>query len=132
MNLFDNVTDITNFIINSKVKIGDTALDLTMGNGNDTLYLAKKVSNQGKVYSFDIQNIALENTKKLLKENNVDNVFLIKDDHKNVLNYVKENVDFAVYNLGYLPGHDKHIVTKSESTVESLKNVITLLNIKEL
>lgn len=130
MNLFDNVTDMTNFIINSKVKIGDTVLDLTMGNGNDTLYLAKKVSQKGKVYSFDIQNEAVENTSKLLRENNIKNAVLIKDNHKNVLNYVKEKVDFGVYNLGYLPGYDKHIVTKSESTVESLKNVITLLNIK--
>ena len=44
-----------------------TAIDFTMGNGNDTLTLSKVTK---KVYSFDIQELALKNTKKLIKDIN--------------------------------------------------------------
>ena len=130
MNLFDNVTDMTNFIIDTKVKKGDIVLDLTMGNGHDTLYLADKIGINGKVYSFDIQKEALLNTKKLLEENNIKNVELIQDNHKNILNYVNEYIDFAVYNLGYLPGGNKNVITKWDSTIYSLKSVLSILRIK--
>lgn len=33
---------------------GDTVVDATCGNGNDTLYLAEKVTETGHVYAFDI------------------------------------------------------------------------------
>ena len=127
--MFNNVTEITNLIIDTKVDEDNISLDLTMGNGNDTLYLLKKTGKKGKVYSFDIQKEAVENTKKLLKENGIKSDFLINSSHENVLRYVEEKVDFAVYNLGYLPGGNKSIVTKSSSTVKSLKDVLSILNI---
>lgn len=126
--MFNNVTEITNFIIDNKVVSGNIVLDMTMGNGNDTLYLSKKVGEKGKVYAFDIQREAVKNTKKLLDENCINNAVLINDSHENVLNYVTDKVDFAVYNLGYLPGGDKKIVTKSSSSVKSIEEVLTVLN----
>ena len=102
--MFNNVTEITNLIIDNKVTDGNIVLDMTMGNGNDTLYLAKKVGEKGRVYAFDIQGEAIKNTKKLIDENGINNAVLINDSHGNVLNYVSDKVDFAVYNLGYLPG----------------------------
>lgn len=42
---------------------GDYAVDATMGNGNDTLFLAQLVET-GKVYAFDIQEAAVIATKK--------------------------------------------------------------------
>ena len=50
---------------------GDTVVDATCGNGYDTLFLRQMVGESGKVYGFDIQQIALDNTLNLLKENNV-------------------------------------------------------------
>ena len=49
------------------IRPGDTVVDFTMGNGHDTEYLCRKVPD-GKVYAFDIQASALENTKKRLEE----------------------------------------------------------------
>jgi 16S rRNA C1402 N4-methylase RsmH len=37
-------------------------IDATMGNGNDTLKLCKKVADKGKVYAFDIQQCAIAPT----------------------------------------------------------------------
>ncbi len=45
---------------------GDTAVDLTAGNGTDTLFLARLVGPVGRVIAFDIQQQALQNTAILL------------------------------------------------------------------
>jgi methylase of polypeptide subunit release factors len=54
----------------SIVQKGDTVVDATCGNGNDTLALLKMVADergQGRVYGMDIQDSALEGTSSFLK-----------------------------------------------------------------
>lgn len=58
----------TQALIAQHVKQGDTVVDATVGNGKDTLFLAKLVGIQGTVYGFDIQRIALEKAKSYLTE----------------------------------------------------------------
>lgn len=107
-------------IINDFIEEKNIAIDATLGNGYDTDFLSK---NFKKVYSFDIQNEAILN----YKHKNIENVSLILDSHENFENYIKENVDCIVYNLGYLPGGDKSITTKEESTLKSLESGLSLL-----
>ena len=52
-----------NFLI-PHIKKGGVAVDFTMGNGHDTLWLSNAVGENGKVYAFDIQPQALESSKK--------------------------------------------------------------------
>ena len=47
---------------------GDVAVDFTMGNGHDTVFLSKTVGESGKVYAFDIQPDALASTEQNLIE----------------------------------------------------------------
>ena len=47
------------YFLSAHIKEGDTVADFTMGNGNDTLWLSNAVGENGKVYSFDIQESAL-------------------------------------------------------------------------
>jgi ubiquinone/menaquinone biosynthesis C-methylase UbiE len=52
------------------VQKGDTVVDATCGNGNDTLALLKMVADEtgrGRVYGMDIQDSAIENTSSFLK-----------------------------------------------------------------
>lgn len=99
-----------------------------MGNGHDTLLLAENVGETGKVYSFDIQDLALENTRKKLEEHGLlDRVKLIKDSHTNFKEYINKTVDMIVYNLGYLPGSNKEIITKVETTYESIKIALEII-----
>lgn len=112
-------------IANATTKL-DTTIDCTMGRGKDTLFLS---SFSSKVYSFDIQTSAIEQTEKLLKENNVNNVYLIKDSHANVKNYVKEYVTGVIFNLGYLPDGDKTITTIAEESLKAIMNCLDLLKI---
>ena len=49
--------------ISEHVKEGDLCIDATMGNGNDTLLLSRLCGEKGHVLAFDIQEIALANTR---------------------------------------------------------------------
>ena len=111
------------------VSPGDFCVDATVGNGNDTLFLAECVGVQGKVYGFDIQPTAIENTKqKLTAAGMLERAALIQDSHTYMGNYLAPGTVKAVmFNLGYLPGGDPHLITEPESTVQALEAALHLL-----
>lgn len=122
--MFEYVSDVSmlsQHIIDNFVKNKNVAIDATLGNGYDTDFLSERFD---KVYSFDIQDIAIDNYKN--RKNG--KVKLIKDSHSNFHKYIKENVDAVMYNLGFLPGGDKSLTTKPESTLKSIECALELLN----
>ena len=119
-------------ILDLGIKENDLVIDATIGNGNDTLYLANLVK-KGMVFGFDIQDKAIVNTNQLLKDNNIFNYKLFKKSHEfidEVLKNYQGKISSIVYNLGYLPNSDKTIKTTWQSTVKSVINGIKLLNNK--
>lgn len=102
------------------------ALDATMGNGNDTVFLAKRSQ---KVYAFDIQEKALKKTSHRLVEQGLDNAELILDGHENLDQYVAEPLRAAMFNLGYLPSADKAIMTKPQTTIQAIQKVLERLEV---
>lgn len=115
--------------LSAHIKEKTVAVDFTMGNGHDTLFLSNAIGIEGKLYAFDIQQQAVDNTKKRLIENNAPNNYtLIKDSHSNVKEYVKEKIDVGVFNLGYLPGGDKRITTLRDTTIPAVQSALDLLN----
>lgn len=89
---FINAVEITKMIMKEYVKPGYIALDCTVGNGNDTVLLASLVGQEGKVYGFDIQSIAIEVTGDKLKEEGLENrVTLIEDSHEFLDKYIFQN-----------------------------------------
>ena len=97
------------------------AVDMTMGNGNDTFFLASKVK---EVFAFDIQKESIEHTMQRCALFN--NIHYILDDHANIRKYVN-NADIVLFNLGYLPYSDKPIITKSDSTIKAIKEAYDIL-----
>ena len=104
-------------------------VDATAGNGEDTLFLSRL---SRKVYSFDIQQEALDNTADLLKKHERDNVVQIHDSHENMDMYVKEQPDLVVFNLGYLPDGNKSITTKTDSTLTALRKSLEMIRVNGL
>lgn len=126
--LLSNSLAISHEIIKKVVKQGDTVVDATMGNGNDTLLLAGLVGDEGMVYSFDIQESALESTRKRLESAGIgEYVKLVLDGHQNVDKYVPTGIKAVMFNLGYLPKGDHSIGTKADSTIEALNKSMELL-----
>ena len=71
--------------INEILQHGDIALDATIGNGKDTLFLASKAGRLGRVWGFDIQKEAIKKTEELLAKNQIQtNLTLIEDSHENL------------------------------------------------
>ncbi|MDR1774305.1 MAG: class I SAM-dependent methyltransferase [Clostridioides sp.] len=128
-NYLTKITDINKIFLDKFLKEGSTVIDATMGNGYDTKYLAEKVGETGFVYAFDIQDVAIKNTTKLLEKYNLkNNTKLINDSHENILEYHTGNVDCIMFNLGYLPSGDHNLITKPDSTINALKDSLKILN----
>jgi SAM-dependent methyltransferase len=106
---------------------GETVIDATAGNGNDTEFLAKFVGENGHVFAFDIQQAALDATTERLGELN-DRVTLVLNSHDNVEQYFKGQIGGAVFNLGYLPhSEDLSIVTTPDSTIKAIHTMLGML-----
>ena len=99
----------------------DTCVDMTAGNGNDTLFLS---SLSGKVIAFDIQEEAIRKAKE--KTEGCSNITFICADHADVDLYVKEKVRLFIFNLGYLPGGDRRIITKAANTLQAFQKAYEL------
>ena len=126
------ILPFTRTLLHDVLTEGDVTIDGTCGNGHDTLFLAKSVGKTGKVYGFDIQKDALESTyQRLLEAEQTSQVILTHASHATVKDVIDpENigkVSAAIFNLGYLPGGDKSIVTKPEETLQAVTDMLTLL-----
>ncbi len=115
------IVDFSHHTILNNFKDGDTLVDMTAGNGNDTLFLEQHFPNS-KIYAFDTQFEAIQNTKA-----KVHNATVIHDSHEHVKEYV-EKADLFLFNLGYLPGGDETITTNKNSTVKAIKESLSILN----
>ncbi|MEG2140056.1 MAG: class I SAM-dependent methyltransferase [Bilophila sp.] len=108
------------------------AVDATAGNGHDTVFLAGAVRAGGVVAAFDIQAEALEATRLRLENAGLEGrVRLVLAGHERMEAVLAElslsPVAAVLFNLGFLPGSDKHTVTRRETTLQALDATTRLL-----
>ena len=119
---------LSHFFLRERVQPGDRVADATCGNGHDTLFLARLVGWGGRVWAFDVQDGALAVTRSLLGEAGcLEQVEMVAAGHERLAEIVREPLRAAVFNLGYLPGGDKQLVTRPGNTVTALDQAIGLL-----
>jgi SAM-dependent methyltransferase len=110
---------------------GATAVDATVGNGKDTEFLARAVGPHGLVVGFDVQPAALDRTRARLGRAGLDDrVRLHLTGHENarrVLADLKDRPLAAVFNLGWLPGAPRRVVTRPATTLAALQGLLTIL-----
>ena len=116
-------------IIEKALFEGATAVDATLGNGHDCLWLCGLVGESGRVYGFDIQKEAVERSRIRLRENGVESrATLIHDGHQNLLAHVeKETADAVMFNLGWLPGAEHAVTTLTRTTLEAAQAACELI-----
>jgi SAM-dependent methyltransferase len=129
----DRILPFAQILLEKAVKPGDIAVDATVGNGFDTLFLARLAGNDGHVYGFDIQKEAIDTaTKRLEYENAKNNCTLFLSGHENLKQYIPDKefgkITGAVFNLGYLPGGDKAIATKAETTISAIQQLLDIMS----
>lgn len=119
---------LLHLLIRNFVGAGDTAVDATCGNGHDTLALAELTGQSGHVWGFDIQLAALAETGRRLSEAGLaDRVTLVQTGHEEMGLHVNGPVRAVLFNLGYLPGSDRSIITRPETTGIALQQSLKLL-----
>ena len=119
---------LSHLFIRRFVARGDRVIDATCGNGHDTLLLAELAGPNGRVWAFDIQREALEATAARLAEaGHGDSVVLVHAGHETMAEHCRGPVKAAVFNLGYLPGGDRTVVTRPESTLAGLEQALALI-----
>lgn len=125
----DTVLTFAKKLLKEKIDKNSIVVDATAGNGNDTLFLTK--TSAKKIFAFDIQKKAIENTKKLLITNSIEsNYELILDSHINFDNYIKDEITAVIFNLGYLPKGDHSITTTAETTLSTIMKFLNKLKQK--
>ena len=118
-------------LMEENLKENDLVIDATTGNGKDSDFLLSIVK-KGHLFGFDIQKDAIDNTNNLLKDK-FSNYTLFNNSHENMYKFLKEysnKISLIVFNLGYLPKGDSSITTKSNTTINAIKNGLKLLNKK--
>ena len=121
------ITTMVHEFIKDFIKKDDICLDLTVGKGQDALFLLNLIP-EGYLYAFDIQKEAIACSEALLG-NSFSNYQLINDSHSNLCRYVDKEIGCAVLNLGYLPNGDHSINTSADTTIEAIKQAVSLLRV---
>ena len=120
-------------ILTERLQPGDDVVDATAGNGYDTLFLAKQVLPGGHVYAFDLQSQAVESTRQRLVEHQVnsDDFTLVHSGHEHLDTHLPEEkkgqIKAIMFNLGYLPGGEKAVITQTETTLSALAQAVDWL-----
>lgn len=119
-----SITERGHGILKSYLQEGDVAVDCTAGHGMDTLFLAESTGSAGKVHAFEIQDKAIEELREKMspyrqvKIHPTSNVFLDE--------YV-QSAKVIMYNLGFLPGGNPELTTRSGETIQSLGSACRII-----
>jgi len=129
------VTSAAHGVWRRVLRPGDIVIDATCGNGHDTLALARMVCTDeglGYVYAFDVQEDALANSAYLL-DKHLDpllrkQVKLLQLCHSQIEKIVSDKpIRLVTFNLGYLPGGDKNLITNVDTTLQALQAASNVL-----
>jgi hypothetical protein len=119
-------------LIQANITEDGIMIDATVGNGHDTLFLMERAGIKGKVYGFDIQSEAIRSTQARASHHPWrNNLILWQCSHSEMESCIplheQGQVKVIMFNLGYLPGGDKAVITHTASTLSALVAAIRLL-----
>ncbi len=123
-----NARSLAHDAVRRVLRPGMRAVDATMGNGHDTLFLSRLVGQSGGVDAFDVQERALAATRARLLEAGVSQCVLLHLlGHERMADVVAPGVHAVLFNLGWLPGGDKSVTTHVSTTLAALDAALSLL-----
>ncbi len=118
-------------LMEDRLRRGDAVVDGTAGNGHDTLFLAKLVGEEGKVWAFDIQEAAVIETRRRITAASLTQATVFHAGHEAMAECIPlqwhGHVKGIMMNLGYLPGSDKSLITQVETTLHAVRTALQLL-----
>ena len=120
-----SLVNVAHDLIRNILRPGDIAIDATVGNGHDTVFLAEQIAPSGHIYGFDIQQTAIDSTREKFRQAQLLNCLtLIHASHADMNEKIPAHhhgkIKAIMFNLGYLPGGDKSVITLTDSTLTAL------------
>lgn len=120
---------------------GDLAVDLTAGNGLDTLFLWSRVAPHGQVVAFDVQLAAIAATGARCHGHTKIHqyslpcslhslpagIHLVHGGHEALAGTLLSPPRAILANLGYLPGGERSVVTRTATTFMALEAASRIL-----
>jgi SAM-dependent methyltransferase len=123
--------EMAHLVLRQTLRPGDWAVDATFGNGHDALWLAQIVGPSGRVFGFDVQAAAL--AKAAQRVERLPQVALFHAGHEHLAEHLpadaKGRLAAVMFNLGFLPGADKSVITRAATTLEALDQALSYLAI---
>lgn len=114
----------------SSLQKGHTVVDATLGNGFDALFLAQCIGEHGHIYGFDVQSQAIQQSQQRLALIPCHQTFY-RHGHEHLATalpaHCQGNIQGIMFNLGWLPGSDKSIITQPQNTISALQQSFTWL-----
>jgi hypothetical protein len=140
-----SLVNVAHDLIKNILHTGDIAIDATVGNGHDTVFLVEQVSPSGRVFGFDIQQAAIDSTglkvkpccrtgERVLSSTSLrpECLTLIHANHAEMAEKIPVRyhgkISAIMFNLGYLPGGDKSIITQTDTTLTAINIASRLLS----
>ena len=125
MNGHPQLTRIAQDRVAEVLRDGSLAVDATVGNGHDTLFLARQVGPSGRVWGFDVQADTLARVQAQLEQCDLaGRVQLLHTGHEHLATALPDDalgrLAAVMFNLGYLPGGDKQLTTRPDTTLQAL------------
>ena len=123
-------TELAHLLIRPRLRPGDSAIDATLGNGHDAIFLSQLVGESGRVWAFDPQPAAHAAAMAEFAVQGMDagRVTFHQSGHESMAEHVTSGVQAIMFNLGYLPGGDKSYTTRTPTTLAALHAAILLLS----
>lgn len=125
------LTELAHQTIRENIRLGETVVDATAGNGHDTLFLSEIVGEQGRVIAIDVQDEAIQRTARHVENAGVRNVRLVTSCHSELARIVDESdhrrVAAIMFNLGYLPKGDKSVITQTATSMLAIQAALELV-----
>ena len=139
-------TDFAHRYWASSLERGDTVVDATTGNGHDLLVLARALGScgGGTLHAWDLQQLAIDRSQDRMRDALVAEGWTLEEgtsrwvatcadasvdvhwrvgSHDVLLAQLPaESARLVVFNLGYLPGGDKSVVTRCDTTLSALRH----------
>ncbi len=129
MNPSERPTVLAHREVAAVLRPGDWAIDATAGNGHDTAFLAERVGESGKVLAFDIQAEAIAAARARVEAAGLGGrVDFIHGSHDRMADHAAPaSVAAVMFNLGYFPGGDHAVITRTAGTLAALEAARSLL-----
>ena len=122
-------TELAHRFVREGLREGDLAIDATAGNGHDTLMLAERVGESGRVLAFDVQSSAIESARMRIQDSGFQNrVEFHPTSHARMAEFAEpSSAAVVMFNLGYLPGGDHALTTEVAETLRGLEAAMICL-----